>query len=259
MDNRLTRELDSFQELWAGGYHEGDPLDPMGAQGCTQLGYMSTLHATYLACIKPYVHPDTVAFEIGPGRGAWTKGILPAREIWVVDALSAEHNQFFEYLGHPTHVRYIKVDDFALRDLPENHFTYMFSYGALCHVSFEGITEYARAAFPKLVSGAHCFWMVADYDKVNNAVAAVPQLSPWTRCAPTRRRFAPVRSLLRLLDRIDPPRRVAPDVDDEPSPGRWYHAGTDRTCRMLEDAGYQVLDRDMGVNHRDPVIHFRKP
>jgi hypothetical protein len=46
--------------------------------------------------------------------------------------------------------------------------------------------------------------------------------------------------------------------DPEPAPGRWYHAGTDRTCGMLEACGYRVLDRDVQVSHRDPVIHFTK-
>jgi hypothetical protein len=259
MNDRLKRELDSFSGVWAGGYYSGDPLDPMGAPNFDQVGYMSVFHATYLTCIRPYVGPDTVAFEIGPGRGSWTKALLPAREVWVVDALSAEHNQFFEYLGHPDNVRYIQVDDFTLRDLPDDHFNFMFSYGALCHASFAGITEYARAALPKLTSGAHCFWMVADYAKYNAAVDALPQLSSWVRCAPPGRRYRPLQAILRRISKAKAPGKLTPDPDDEPKPGRWYDAGAERTSAMLADVGYRVVDSDVGVNHRDPVIHFVKP
>jgi hypothetical protein len=262
MTERLTRELEDFGSsgLWAGGYFEADPLDPMAPPGgYGQLGYMSVLHATWLACIKPYVGPDTVALEIGPGRGAWTKTLLPAREVWAVDALPEEHNRFYDYLGHPEHVRYVQVRDFTLSDLPDDRFTYSFSFGALCHVSFDGIAAYAASAFGKLRSGAHCFWMVGDYAKFNAAVAAVDRLSPWHRMV-RRPRYAPARALLALLGRPDhPPHPVPPDTDEEPVAGRWYDAGTDRTCTMLEQVGYRVVDPDTGVNHRDPVIHFVRP
>jgi hypothetical protein len=259
MSDRLAAELDSFQTIWRGGYYEGDPLDPMTQSGNSHLGYMSALHVAYLACIKPYVDPATVALEIGPGRGAWTRAMLPAQEVWAVDALPADHNGFYEYLGHPEHVRYVQATDFSLGDLPDDHFTYMFSYGALCHVSFEGITEYARSTYTKMSPGAHCFWMVADYEKYNRAVSSVDRLSPWSRLLPGRRRYAPARAVLRGLEKfVEAPQPVSPDVDDVPRPGRWYDAGIDRTCELLESVGYTVLDRDMGVSHRDPVIHFQR-
>jgi hypothetical protein len=43
-----------------------------------------------------------------------------------------------------------------------------------------------------------------------------------------------------------------------PSPGRWYNAGIERTCSMLEEVGYQVVDPDVGTIPRDPIIHFVK-
>lgn len=259
MKDRFEAELNSFSTLWKGGYYEGDPLDPMSPSSYGQLGYLSTLHATYLACIKPYVHSQTVAFEIGPGRGAWTKTLLPSAEVWAVDALSAEHNGFLEYLNHPPNVRYIQVEDFTLGSLPDDHFTFMFSFGALCHVSFDGIKEYAQSAFSKMARGSHCFWMVADYAKYNASVRALDTLSPWTRCLPRRRKNLPARAFLRALRAFDnPPVPLQRDSGEAPSPGRWYDAGTDRTCSMLQDVGFEILDRDMGVSHRDPVIHFIK-
>lgn len=79
MTSMLENELRQFQGLWDGGYYEGDPLDPLSGSNYRQFGYMSILHATYLWCIKPYVAADTVALELGPGRGAWTRALLPAK------------------------------------------------------------------------------------------------------------------------------------------------------------------------------------
>ncbi len=264
MDDKLKGELEALQGTWKGGYFGGDPLNPLGRSTYGQLGFLSVSYATYLRCIKPYVHADTVALEIGPGRGAWTKTLLPAREIYALDALPEEHNRFFEYLGHPRHVKYFQVQDFKCTMLPENYFDYMFSYGCMCHISFDGIREYAVNLFPKLKGGSNCFWMIADYDKYNDAVARLDELSIWSNLSryyvPTRRRYLPLKWALRYLMRRERVLPIAPDLDDQPrAGGRWYHAGVERTCAMLEQVGYRIVDPDVGTCLRDPVIHFVKP
>ena len=176
-ESRLKDELGSFGQIWKGGYYEGDPLEPMGRSTYRELGFMSVLHLTYLMCIKPYLNSETVACEIGPGRGAWTKCMLGAGEIWCLDALSAEHNGFWQYLGRAPHVRYFQVEDFECRMLPENKINFLFSFGCLCHVSFEGITAYMTRLFSKLRPGAQCFILVADYEKYNRAVDQLNRLS----------------------------------------------------------------------------------
>lgn len=252
---QLSQELHSFQKLWQNGYFEGDPLHPIARSSYGDLGFMSTLHATFLCCIKPYVQRDTVALEIGPGRGAWTRALLPAKEVYALDALSAEHNGFYDYVGQHEHVKYFQVSNFECRMLPENHFTYMFSFGCLCHVSFEGIEAYARNLYSKLRSGCHCFWLVSDYEKYNKAVSSFSELS--VRSALFRRTRKNVFKEWFINRRR--PRNIAPDRDNRPQPGRWYHAGTDRTCEMLESIGYSILDPDVGTCHRDPILHFVKP
>ncbi len=251
---RLQRELDSFQGLWKGGYFEGNPLDPITSSGYGALGYMSVLHATYLACIRPFITADTVALEIGPGRGGWTRAMLPAREVWCLDALPAEHNQFWQYVGPQAHVRYFQVNDFSCSDLPDNKFDFLFSFGCLCHVSFDGIEAYMTNLWNKLRPGAHAMVMVADYEKYNWAARNQQALDirralspmnglPWNG-QPLPGQALPIKSLVE---------------DDQPSPGRWYHAGLERTCRMLTEKGYRILQADVGVNFRDPMIHFVRP
>jgi hypothetical protein len=272
MNQKLMDELNAFQGIWKGGYFGGDPLDPVGKSTYGQLGFMSVIHATYLRCIKPYVNGDTVAVEIGPGRGAWTKALLPAREVYALDALPEEYNRFFEYLEHPKHVKYFQVADFKCAMLPDNYFNYMFSFGTLCHVSFEGIKEYAVNLYPKIKSGSNCFWMVADYDKYNQAVSRQNELNVCDHLAaynlavqtyPPLMRWVLKRLIKKWIlpslavEKIQP---KTPDKDDNPKAGgRWYHAGIRETCAMLTDVGYSVVDPDVGTCLRDPVIHFVKP
>ncbi len=257
---RLEAELKSFEGLWENGYFEGDPLDPMSRSGYGQLGFMSVLHATYLRCIKPYIHAETVALEIGPGRGAWTKALLSAKQVWCLDALPEEHNRFYEYLDYPPNAKYFQVRDFRCEILPTDYFTFMFSFGCLCHVSFDGITEYADNIFAKLKPGANCFWMVADYDKYNAAMRNLDRLSVYQNMLPARRRYLlPLNWLLNQIIHRRAEKRALKDENNDPRPGRWYNAGIKRTCSMLERLGYRVIDPDVCVNHRDPVIHFVKP
>ena len=266
LDLKLRKELDSFQDLWKGGYFEGDPLDPLAPSSYMAIGYMSVLHAIYLACIRPYVGCGSSVLEIGPGRGAWTKTFLQAKEVWCLDALSAEHNGFWQYLGQPANVKYFQVSDFSCRMLPDDHFTYLFSFGALCHVSLAGISEYMKNLHPKLKSGAHGFILVADYGKYNAAIGdEMPRLNILDLVA---RRMAPKNPLLRwtfrrIIDKIRtayvPGHPLDVNEDEIPRPSRFFHAGVDRTCEMLQGLGYEVLDPDIGASLRDPIIHFQKP
>lgn len=253
-------DVDSFRGLWPGGYFEGSPLDPVGESSYGVLGYMSVLHVIWLTCIRPYVNERTVGIEIGPGRGAWTKTMLAARELWCLDVLSPEETGFRSYVGNPPNVHYLQVGDFECRDLPDAHFNYLFSFGCLCHVPFEGVTAYMRNLYPKLVPGAECFIMVADYAKLRRAFADMPRLNVVRRGMLARLGQAPL--LGPIARRLFPERSAELPFnlrdDDTPAPGRWYDAGVERTCRMLEQCGYRVVDPDLQISHRDPIIHFTR-
>jgi hypothetical protein len=255
VESKLSQELQSFNSIWQGGYFEGDPLDPMGKSSYHELGYMSVLHATYLTCIKPYITGETIACELGPGRGAWTRCLLPAKEIWCLDALSADHNKFWDYIKPTPHIKYHQVSDFSCEMLRDDSIDYLFSFGCLCHVSFEGIKAYMTSLHRKLRSGSHAFIMVADYEKYNSAIRRIDSLS-LVRSLP--RLLRPAIRVWLGLRRSGAPKLKDPDPDDIPNPGRWYDAGLERTCRMLRDLSYRIVDPDVGVNHRDPIIHFAK-
>jgi SAM-dependent methyltransferase len=257
-------ELESFQGIWLGGFCQGDPRDPVfGLWGITS--FLGVSHSIYLACIKPYVTPETTVLEIGCGRGAWTKLILKARHVYALDALSAEHNSFYDYVGRHANVDYVKVEDFSLNEIPLNSVDFVFSYDALCHVSFGGITEYATNLFPRMRKGGHGFWMVADYEKYNNFVANQDRYSSLSVLLP-RQKHPVIRQCMECLfhtvNRWNSRRYgLRPrDIHEDtlPRPGRWYHAGTQRTVEMLKAAGFAVLDADMGFDFRSPIIHFQK-
>jgi hypothetical protein len=255
VEDRLKIEIQSVQNKWHGGYLEGEPLDPMAPSAYQQLGFISMLHATYLRCIKPYINAQTVSLELGPGRGAWTKCLLPSKEVFALDALSAQHNGIFQYLGHPTNLKYFQVADFECDMLPDNGIDFMFSHGCLCHVSFDGITRYAERIHTKMKAGGNCFWMVGDAAKYNNAYLRHSIWDALARTMPAQGQAV----VAQLKQMSGPVHRVPPEQIDQEGPGKWYAAGGARTCEMLQSVGYEIVDPDVGTNLRDPIIHFRRP
>ena len=256
-------EIAVFDDIWEGGYFEGDPLSPVAVSSYGRLGFVSVLFATYLSCIRPYLASDSAVLEIGPGRGAWTKCMLGAREVWAVDVRSAERNGFWRYVGKPPNVRYLQVSNYGCSELPDNYFDFLFSYGCFCHIPPDRASEYLRNIFPKLKSGARCFVMVSDYRKFNRAIENFRELSidsyfvrhPGGEMV---RRVA--RVLRRFADRCEPvPARYDLNEDSAARPMRWFHLGAEEMSRALRDIGYLVVEQDVGVNVRDPILHFTKP
>lgn len=232
----LNKHIEEFKsrKIWIKGYFEGNPLDPSSLarsfneiKGNQHLAYSknnkSWLHEVYLECIKPYINKNTKALEIGPGIGGWTKCMLDAETIHVLDI--APPNNFWQYIGDHKHIKYIQVKDFLCEDLEKDYFNYVFSMGTLCHIPFEGIRAYAENIYDKLRSKAECFWMVADEKKFSLATNKVTKF---------------------------------PKAYVENSIGCFYQHGIEETCKMLENIGYEIICQDVDLIPRDPLIHFRK-
>ena len=261
-------EIEFFSDLWKGGYYSGDPMDPVGRSDYGDMGYISVHHATYQVCIRPYVGPDKFVLEIGPGRGSWTQTMLNAKEIWCLDALSAEHNKFWEYVGveNEKKVKYIEVEDFSCGNLPEGYFDFLFSFGTFCHITWEAQCEYYRNLYSKLRPGANAMIMFADFDKYNNAVLnfkrlRVRKINGNVLFSSARDIFSAIRSYPERIMRggTNAPFPLLDKNDKTPAPGKWHHAGINETCRALKSMGWDVINPDVGLNLRDPIIHFRKP
>lgn len=260
---RLQAELESFRDLWRGGFFVADPSQTLAPFWLESM--MGHFHVIYLACIRPWITSRTHVLEIGCGRGAWTRLFLGSEQVTCVDALSAEHNAFYAYVGGADNVHYHQVQDFELSMVPDDSIDYVFSYDALCHVSFAGIDAYARSLHRVMKQGAHGFLMVADYRKYNAFVDSLGRTNALVALLP-KRRYPLVRSagaqLIRCYSAWDARRRgihhLRGDEDHFPRPGRWYHAGAAETSGLLRDVGFTVLDEDMGVDLASPIIHFRR-
>ena len=243
-NNMRDPEIASFETLWAGGYFEGDPLDPHARSHYSaldnqngyseqpsnlparQMGFISALHATYLLTIRNRLPVLATVLEIGPGRGGWTKALLTQNpsKIYALDALSAEHNGFYSYVGNDNRVTYVQVDNFECAPVPDCSVDFFFSFGVFCHISRRGTETYFSSIARKMKQGATGYCMISDYEKMGRALGHV----------------------------------VSQNEHDQPEAGRWYHLGQTWFCEMLNKHGFEILDSDIGVLVRDPIVHFRR-
>jgi hypothetical protein len=262
--------LQGFKRAFQGGYLEGAPLDPMSSSTYGIYGYNSILYTVYSACVRPYISPETVVLEIGPGRGAWSKTFLHrnCRKLYAVDVADPEHTHFWDHVGNDARAEYIVADDLNLSGVPDDSIDYFFSFGVFCHLKPEMCEEYLISIHRKMRHGSRGFLMIADFDKYEHCRAAVDRLSIGRfLLEQTRKVWLPSKLGYALAWRFFKGR-----MDIEPvSKSReknlwtvegnfgWYHWGVDRACEALTRVGFDIVEPDIEVCHRDPVIHFKKP
>ena len=257
------KTIKNFRNIWGGGYYEGNPLEPLAPSEYGALGYLSIIHAIYLMCIKPYVDGTTSVLEIGPGRGAWTKCFVErgAKKIACVDAAPAEHTGFWECVGKHENVDYHVAEDFSLSMIEDSSIDYFFSFGVFCHIHPSGVEKYLQALSTKMRSGTHGFLMIADYEKYNKAVSQPDRYTFGNMFV--GRRFIPMKITWSAVYSVVSPLRFRPkDINESAAIDtaglRWFHLGADNAARLLKQSGFEVVDQDIGISHRDPILHFKK-
>jgi len=260
VDSISRAQIRSFEEIWKGGYFGGDPTDPTLCREYGDVSLISSNFAVLQALVRPNITPNSRVVEIGPGRGAWSRCMVDAKELWCFDALSAEHNAFWEYVGaaHSDHVKYFQVEDSSLRECPDNHFDFMFSFGAFCHMPVDIQRGYQRNLFAKAKPGARGAIMFSDFDKFNAAWRNLGQLrtvSLTSKGLSALLRF----NVGRWLGKMRKAEMYLDKSDCTEKPGRFFHGGIEETATFMESVGWRVLSMDVGLNLRDPIIYFEKP
>lgn len=258
-ENDLHR-ISDLKKIWRGGYFQGSPDDPVSSREYGVVSLISSKYAVLKAIVEPNINMESRVLEIGPGRGAWTKVFGKAREIYVVDILSAEHNSFWKYVGDENRerIRYIETADTGLTECPDNYFDFIFSFGAFCHMPPATQIGYYESMFRKARSGALSVIMFADFDKHNLCLRELPRLRTmgltWKGVVLAVRFYALV-----LFARL----RGQPLMLDKNAikdrPGRFFHMSIEETATALRSIGWEVISPDIGLSLRDPIVLFRKP
>jgi len=237
IDEKLEKEIESFQNLWRGG----TTLSRQGWGVCAQdrLRYGIDINKIYEICIEPFVGGKTTALDIGTNGGGWLKKMLNAEALIGIDVLSAEHTGFWKNMPELNKIKYYHVDDFSCDCLKENSIDYVFSYDVFCHISYSGAEQYLKNLYDKLKKGTNCFIMIADADKYKDEHGKVKLT-----------KYAGFNDWQSFVE----------DYDGPPHRGRWYLYGTERFCDLLKKYNYTLVNKDVIGEYsiNCPIIHFRK-
>ena len=131
--------------------------------GRTQPGDLSKVVKRHL---RPYVTPDSVVMEIGPGGGRWTQFLIGAREVVLVDL----NTQFFRYLRkrfrrNRRKLVFYETSGYELNGIDDDSIDFVFSFGTFVHIDPDGIDEYLSEIARVLRSGGTGTIQYADRDK----------------------------------------------------------------------------------------------
>ncbi|QPC43732.1 class I SAM-dependent methyltransferase [Kaustia mangrovi] len=91
--------------------------------------------------VWPFVHPDRVAVEIGPGGGRWTRYLLPCRMVYVVDY----HQELLDLLAQSfraPNLAFVKNGGTDFPGIPAGGVDFVFSYGTFVHFELDLIARY---------------------------------------------------------------------------------------------------------------------
>ena len=236
--SKLSREIDSFQNLWRGG----TTPSKYGWEKAAKIALDSGSHDMYKIselCLEPYSKNATI-WDLGTNGGAWTCRMKKASKIICSDILPAKHTGFYRNIPKDIKhkVFFHKVTDFKCSFLEENSIDLLFSYDVFCHISYSGAKAYIENMKSKLKKGANCFIMIADEIKYQDPSG---------------------RDKLMKYAGFNSWEEFVKDYDGEPNKGRWYFYGVERFYELLEKNGYKIIDKDVirEYDSRSSIVHFQ--
>lgn len=177
---RAVREVVSPSHFY--GLQWGDP-EGSGPHGLMRDRY-----------VLPYVKPDQVALEIGPGGGRWTRYLLEFRKLYVVD-YHAELLQELRRRFNKPNMQFIVNNGTDFPGVPESSVDYVVSIACFVHLEQDVIGAYLKNIARILKPGGRVFITYSDKTKVG------AQIEPtFTDNSPARMRETVTKAGFRVLE-----------------------------------------------------------
>lgn len=146
-----VKESSSFRRLY--GLEWGDP------ESVPPLKFVRDRY------VLPYVNPEHVALEIGPGGGRWTRYLLGFRTLYVLDyyvELLAELRKNFRQ----SNMIFIRNNGTDFPGVAEQSVNFVFSFGCFVHLDRHLIATYLDNICHILKAGGNVLIQYSDKSKI---------------------------------------------------------------------------------------------
>jgi len=115
--------------------------------------------------ILPYVKPDQVALEIGPGGGRWTRYLVGFRKLYVVDYYPELLQELRGHVNEPN-MEFIVNHGTDFPGVPANSVDYVLSIACFVHLEPHLIAAYLKSIYGVLKPGGHAVITYSDKTKI---------------------------------------------------------------------------------------------
>jgi SAM-dependent methyltransferase len=213
------------------GYDSGDVLSliPSRVRRSEEKKVGGSYRQVFKKGLQPHLHPSARVLELGPGKGSWSRAILdhiPEGELHTVDFLDVTPWLRPENFGGRLTCH--RVQDNNYDGLPGGYFDVFWSFGVLCHNEASMILEILTRIRNKMKPGAVAVHQYGDWEKL--------EAFGWNRGGV--------------------PQAFKSKVDQE----IWWPRNNQKVMtRLGTEAGWEVLNADLGLLQRDSVILLRNP
>jgi len=240
MKDKILEEIQSFQQLWVGGYfgENNEKRNQVGLENYLQHNVGKQLNI----------------LEIGCGRGRWSKYIvenLNPNHLHCLDVLSDVHNNFWSFVGQEKKeiITYSQVKDFELNDVKDESLDFVFSYDVWCHISELGQKKYLENLLKKCKHGCKLLIMYADPYKYYNSE---PNKLWFIKGYLPKEKVKNCKTNEEIFD------LAIQDSDGQKIPGRWYWIGKEKFIVNCLNFGYEILSEDLKIDNTNIITLLEK-
>ena len=149
--------LEWLKTKFADGFDSGDvsTSDPGEHRRKQERANGGSYLRVFEEAVVPFLKPDSVVLELGPGKGSWSRGILgriPDGTLHTADYLDT--SEWITQRPGDGSVICHQVNDNSFSDFADQQFDFFFSFGVLCHNSVQDIEDILTNVLPKMKPGA---------------------------------------------------------------------------------------------------------
>lgn len=222
--------LDWLKKEFNYGYDSGNVLSviPNRQRRIEEKRIGGSYRKVFMEAVLPYLKPDSVVLELGPGKGSWSRAILeniPDGQLHVVDYQDV--SRWLEPEKYDKRLICHKVDDNLFSSVEDDCFDFFWSFGVLCHNNVEQIGEILKNSLCKMKPGGVAVHQYADWKKL--------EIWGWKKG------------------------RVPLEFKDKKDEDIWWPRNDEATMvDIAKEAGWEVLNGDLGLLRRDSIILLKR-
>ena len=220
-----------LQDEFSYGYNSGNVLSwiPGWVRLSEERKSGGSYRQVFNKAVRPYLYPGARVFELGPGKGSWSRAILECIPDGTLH--TADFQDVTQWLSPATYTGRLichHVQDNSFKELPDGYFDLFWSFGVLCHNEAASILEILESARRKMKRGA----------------VSIHQYGDWIK-----------------LERFGWKRGGVPLAFKTQSDGDiwWPRNDQQAMTKLATDAGWEVLCADLNLLRRDSLIVLRNP